>query len=141
MLDQAGGIALRFARAQILRLDAAVQRRYSRRFGALPFPLYIASLPDTTDELSTSIFQAALGTPEEDRGVYARILLKRFPTVEQLKSLKLEKAFTSEHKAQIMDATVATKFCPDHADAILAVLEDSPLRARRKGQDFTAWRA
>ena len=60
--------------------------------------------------------------------------LQSAAVVEQLKSLKEQKAFKSEHKAQIMDATVETKFCPEHADAILAELEDSPVRAEERAR-------
>ena len=67
--------------------------------------------------------------------------LQSAAVVEHLRALKTSKMFKSEHKANIMDATINIKFCSEHSDAILAELEDNPIHARRKGQDFTAWTA
>jgi hypothetical protein len=67
--------------------------------------------------------------------------LQSAAVVEQVKSMKSQKVFTSERKAHVMDLVLQTKFLPEHSDAILADLDDSPslFRARRKGQDFSSW--
>ena len=86
------------------------------------------------------IAKASLATCSPER-LHKISALQSAAVVEHLRALKTSKMFKSEHKANIMDATINIKFCSEHSDAILAELEDNPIHARRKGQDFTAWTA
>lgn len=78
---------LQWARSQILRLVAALYRRYELRFSSWPYKLYALFCPAFTEDHRRRVISELLGARSEVLDIYSRGIRKLFPTPERLQSV------------------------------------------------------
>ncbi|CAK0821077.1 unnamed protein product, partial [Prorocentrum cordatum] len=91
----------RWARSQILRLSSVMSRRYEVRFSALPYSMYPLSSPraSVAAKRATAERTRALAEHGEMLDCYTRGILRLFPTVNDMLSLKCQMVLNSDFRA------------------------------------------
>ena len=88
------------SRAQVLKVDAVVQRGYERKFSSMPFPLYRATYSCIPCTERTEIYNTTLMMQDEDLDVYSRLHRLQYPTVEGLSSFHANCKVKSDFKSR-----------------------------------------
>ena len=86
-VDVRNGDFMIWTRAQILRLNSASRRRYDRRFGCWPYPLYaIPHINDFGEDHVNSVIERLLHATRRELDVYSLGVRTKHPSRESLKS-------------------------------------------------------
>ena len=86
-VDVRNGDFMIWTRAQILRLNSASRRRYDRRFGSWPYPMYaIPHINDFGEDHVNSVIERLLHATRRELDVYSLGVRTKHPSRESLQS-------------------------------------------------------